>query len=82
MFPHESWRSPLVEAATRAHELYGITIVDLNEAARQNFPEHVQHKAWLLAVENIVNDVAELIESIDPAIAASFGPPLAAAGPS
>jgi hypothetical protein len=44
VFMHETWQSPLVAAATRAHELLGTTIVGVNEAVRQNFPEHVRDK--------------------------------------
>ena len=42
VFMHETWQSPLVAAATRAHELLGTTIVGVNEAVRQNFPAHVR----------------------------------------
>jgi glycosyltransferase involved in cell wall biosynthesis len=48
VFLHESWQSPLVAAATRAHELYGTTIVGVNEAVRQNFPEHVRDKVVII----------------------------------
>jgi glycosyltransferase involved in cell wall biosynthesis len=49
VFLHESWQSPLVAAATRAHELYGTTIVGVNEAVRQNFPEHVRDKVVIIS---------------------------------
>jgi glycosyltransferase involved in cell wall biosynthesis len=42
VFMHATWQSPLVAAATRAHELLGTTIVGVNEAVRQNFPAHVR----------------------------------------
>jgi glycosyltransferase involved in cell wall biosynthesis len=48
VFRHESWQGPLVAAATRAHELYGTTIVGVNEAVRQNFPEHVCGKVVII----------------------------------
>jgi hypothetical protein len=48
VFLHESWQSPLVAAATRAHELYGTTIVGVNEAVQQNFPEHVRDKVVII----------------------------------
>jgi glycosyltransferase involved in cell wall biosynthesis len=48
VFLHESWQSPLVAAATRAHELYGTTIVGVNEAVHQNFPEHVRDKVVII----------------------------------
>lgn len=48
VFLHESWQSPLVAAATRAHELYGTTIVGVNEAVRQNFPERVRDNVVII----------------------------------
>jgi hypothetical protein len=48
VFLHESWQSPLVATATRAHELNGTTIVGGNEAVRQNFPEHVRDKVVII----------------------------------
>jgi glycosyltransferase involved in cell wall biosynthesis len=48
VFLHESWQSPLVAAATRAHELFGTTIVGVNEAVRQNFPERVRDKVVII----------------------------------
>jgi glycosyltransferase involved in cell wall biosynthesis len=48
VFMHETWQSPLVAAATRAHELYGTTIVGVNEAVRQNFPERVRDKVVII----------------------------------
>jgi glycosyltransferase involved in cell wall biosynthesis len=48
VFLHESWQSPLVAAATWAHELYGTTIVGVNEAVRQNFPEHVRDNVVII----------------------------------
>jgi glycosyltransferase involved in cell wall biosynthesis len=44
VYMHATWQSPLVAAATRAHELLGTTIVGVNDAVRQNFPAHVRDK--------------------------------------
>jgi glycosyltransferase involved in cell wall biosynthesis len=48
VFMHETWQSPLVKAATRAHELFGTTIVGVNEAVRNNFPEHVRDQVKII----------------------------------
>jgi hypothetical protein len=48
VFMHETWQSPLVKAATRAHELFETTIVGVNEAVRSNFPEHVRDQVKII----------------------------------
>jgi glycosyltransferase involved in cell wall biosynthesis len=48
VFMHATWQSPLVAAATRAHELLGTHIVGVNEAVRQNFPEHVRDRVTII----------------------------------
>lgn len=50
IYMHPTWQSPLVAAATRAHELLATDIAGVNEAVRQNFPEHVRN--WVTIIPN------------------------------
>jgi glycosyltransferase involved in cell wall biosynthesis len=48
VFKTDTWQSPLIEAAVRAHQQLGTTIVGVNEAVRQNFPERVRDKVVII----------------------------------
>lgn len=61
VFKTESWQSPLIEAAVRAHDGLGTQIVGVNEAVRQNFPEHVRDNVTIIPNGSDPARVAPLI---------------------
>ncbi len=61
VFKTETWQSPLIEAAVRAHEFLGTHIVGVNEAVRQNFPEHVRDNVIIIPNGSDPARVAPLI---------------------
>jgi glycosyltransferase involved in cell wall biosynthesis len=73
VFMHATWQSPLVAAATRAHELLGTHIVGVNEAVRQNFPEHVRGQVVIIPNGSDPGRVYPLVDRAE--LRASLGLP-------
>ncbi len=62
VFKNETWQSPLIEAAVRAHDVLGTHIVGVNEAVRQNFPENVREHVIIIPNGSDPGRVAPLID--------------------
>lgn len=61
VFKNETWQSPLIEAAVRAHDVLGTHIVGVNEAVRQNFPENVREHVIIIPNGSDPSRVALLV---------------------
>lgn len=62
VFKTETWQSPLIEVAVRAHDVLGTHIVGVNEAVRQNFPENVRDHVIIIPNGSDPGRVAPLID--------------------